>query len=104
MDTNTEIYTEHSHTSGYGLYISVWLGLVGLTVITVALAGINLAGLAVSVALAIALIKAGMVANYFMHVKFDNKVFKIFISVCIVIFLTMIILTFFDLTYRTPVK
>jgi len=68
------------------------------------LAGINLAGLAVAVALAIALIKAGMVANYFMHVKFDNKVFKIFISVCIVIFLTMIILTFFDLTYRTPVK
>ena len=104
MDTNTEINSEHSHTSGYGLYISVWIGLVGLTVITVALAGINLAGLAVAVALAIALIKAGMVANYFMHVKFDNKVFKIFISVCIVIFLTMIILTFFDLTYRAPVK
>jgi cytochrome c oxidase subunit IV len=104
MENNTEINAEHSQNSGYGLYISVWIGLVGLTAITVALAGVNLAGIAVATALAIAIIKAGMVANYFMHVKFDNKIFKVFIAICLVIFLIMIILTFFDLTYRNPVK
>jgi cytochrome c oxidase subunit IV len=104
MENNTDTNLEHVHNSGYGLYISVWIGLVGLTVITVALAGVNLAGLAVATAIAIATIKAGMVANYFMHVKFDNKIFKIFIAICLVIFLIMIILTFFDLIYRNPVK
>lgn len=104
MENNNTSHAEHPHDTGYGLYISVWLGLVGLTAITVALSGINLAGLAVATALAIAIVKSAMVANYFMHVKFDNKVFKVFITICLVIFLVVIILTFFDLTFREPVK
>ena len=96
--------TNHGQSLSYGVYISVWVGLVGLTVITVALAGLNLAGLAVAVALAIAIIKSIMVAGYFMHVRSDNKVFKIFIGICLVVFLVVIILTFFDLTFRTVIK
>jgi cytochrome c oxidase subunit 4 len=96
-----------SHTGAslnYGLYISVWLGLIALTMTTVALSGMNFASLTVPIAIAIAVAKSVMVAGYFMHVKFDSKIFKIFIAVCIVIFLTMIVLTFFDLTFRTDIK
>jgi cytochrome c oxidase subunit 4 len=102
MSDNTNTHT-HEHP-GYGLYILVWAGLVGLTTITVALAGFNLASLTVVVAMAIAIVKSLLVTNYFMHVKTDSPVFKIFIFVCLAIFLTMIILTFFDLTYRFPLK
>ena len=93
----------HEHP-GYGVYILVWAGLVGLTTITVTLAGFNLASLTIVVALAIAVVKSLLVTNYFMHVKTDSTIFKVFIFVCIAIFLTMIILTFFDLTYRFPLK
>lgn len=96
--TNNELHLT------YGVYISVWIGLVGLTAVTVALAGLNLAGLAVVTALAIAIIKSTMVAGYFMHVKSDSKVFKIFIGLCLIVFLAVIILTFFDLTFRVPLK
>lgn len=99
--------SENTHTQehpGYGLYILVWAGLVGLTTITVALAGFNLVGLTVVTALAIAIVKSLLVTNYFMHVRTDSAVFKIFIFVCIAIFLVVIILTFFDLTYRFPLK
>ncbi len=99
--------SENTHTQehpGYGLYIVVWAGLVGLTTITVALAGFNLVGLTVVTALAIAIVKSLLVTNYFMHVKTDSAVFKVFIFVCIAIFLVVIILTFFDLTYRFPLK
>jgi cytochrome c oxidase subunit IV len=92
------------HSLNYGVYISVWVGLVGLTAITVALTGLNLAGLAVVAALAIAIIKSTMVAGYFMHVRSDSKVFKIFIGLCLAVFLIVVILTFFDLTYRVPLK
>jgi len=102
MSDNTNTHS-HEHP-GYGLYILVWAGLVGLTTITVALAGFNLASLTVVVAMVIAVVKSLLVTNYFMHVRTDSAVFKIFIFVCLSIFLVMIILTFFDLTYRFPLK
>jgi cytochrome c oxidase subunit 4 len=102
MSDNTNTHS-HEHP-GYGLYVLVWAGLVGLTTVTVALAGFNLASLTIVVAMAIAVVKSLLVTNYFMHVKTDSPVFKIFIFVCLAIFLTMIILTFFDLTYRFPLK
>lgn len=90
------------HGSGYGTNIIVWLSLIGLTAITVTAAGINLGGLALVVAMVIATTKTALVMNYFMHVKYDSLVFKVFILVCVIIFLTMIVLTFFDLIYRDP--
>jgi cytochrome c oxidase subunit 4 len=95
---------EKTHSINYGTYVLVWLGLVVLTTLTVAIAGLNLYSLTIIVAMAIATTKSLLVANYFMHVKSDSRVFKVFIVVCIVIFLTMIILTFFDLIFRYPAK
>jgi len=101
MSNNTEASI---HNVNYGTYVLVWLGLVALTTLTVAVAGFDLASLTIVVALAIAVTKSLFVASYFMHVKSDSRVFKVFILVCIVIFLTMIILTFFDLIYRNSGK
>lgn len=103
-DTAHGAEESHKHFFGYGTNVLVWLGLIGLTALTVAIAGINLSGLTVIVALVIASVKSLMVVNYFMHIKFESRVFRVFILVCIVIFLTMIILTFFDLTFRNPIK
>lgn len=89
-----------AHHPSYGVNVLVWIGLLSLTSITVAVAGINLGSLALSVALIIALVKSFFVINFFMHVKFDNKLFKIFIGICMIIFIVILILTFFDLTFR----
>jgi cytochrome c oxidase subunit IV len=95
---------EKTHSINYGTYVLIWLGLVVLTTLTVAIAGLNLYSLTIVVALLIATTKSLLVANYFMHVRSDSRVFKVFIVVCIVIFLTMIILTFFDLIFRYSAK
>jgi len=94
----------HTHTPTYGIYVLVWLALVGLTSITVALAGFKLSNMTVITALGIASIKSVLVAYYFMHVRADSKVFKVFILICLVIFLVMIALTFSDVIFRNPVK
>jgi cytochrome c oxidase subunit 4 len=93
-------YIAEAHHPSYGINILVWIGLLSLTSITVAVAGINLGNLALTVALIIALVKSFFVINFFMHVKFDNKLFKIFIGVCMGIFIVILVLTFFDLTFR----
>lgn len=100
--SNTDEIHSEDHGASFGTYILVWLGLVGLTAITVTIAGINLGSLALIAAMLIATIKTLLVASYFMHVKFDTAVFRIFIAVCILIFITMITLTFTDLIYRSP--
>ncbi len=106
MDTNNH-HDEHNdghiaeaHHPSYGVNILVWIGLLSLTAITVAIAGINLGSLALAVALIIATVKSLFVVNFFMHVKFDNKLLKIFIGICILVFVIVLILTFFDLTFR----
>lgn len=89
-----------AHHPSFGVNVLVWIGLLSLTSITVAVAGINLGNLALSVALIIAIVKSFFVINFFMHVKFDNKLFKIFIGICILILIVILVLTFFDLTFR----
>jgi cytochrome c oxidase subunit 4 len=93
-------HNTESHSIGYGTYIMVWLGLVALTAVTVSVAGFEFGGITVLIALVIATVKSLLVGNYFMHLKFEKAIFKIFIAVCIVTFLIMIILTFSDLSFR----
>jgi cytochrome c oxidase subunit 4 len=57
------------------VYITVFVALMGLTVITVAVSTLHLTvGMAVGVALFIACIKASLVAGYFMHLISEKKV------------------------------
>lgn len=100
MGQNHNENQHHPESTGYGIYILIWLGLISLTVITVSLAGLNLTGLTVITALTIATVKSALVMNYFMHIKYETMIFKVFIAVCVIIFIVMIVLTFFDLTYR----
>jgi len=99
-DNPNEGHIAEAHHPSYGVNVLVWIGLLSLTGITIAVAGINLGSLALSVALIIAGIKSMFVMNFFMHVKFDSKIFRIFIGVCMITFIIIFILTFFDLTFR----
>jgi cytochrome c oxidase subunit IV len=99
-EQNTDSHSAENHSIGYGTYIMVWLGLVALTAVTVSVAGFEFGGVTVIIALLIATVKSLLVGNYFMHIKFEKVIFKIFIVVCIVTFLIMIILTFADLSFR----
>jgi caa(3)-type oxidase subunit IV len=65
-----------AHAHAARTYSLILLALLGLTVITVAAAGINFGSSAVNVviALTIASIKASLVALYFMHLRHDKPV------------------------------
>src|SRR5258706_13534279 len=89
----------HAH-GGYGSYIMIWLALVACTAITVTIAGLNLGAITLTTALVIAGVKSFLVITYFMHVKNDNAMIKLFITVCLLIFVIIMILTFSDLSFR----
>jgi cytochrome c oxidase subunit IV len=84
------------HIVGYGTYVFIWLGLIAFTGITVVAAGINLGVWTVFVALGIASVKSLMVMNVFMHLKFEDKIFKIFAGVAFATLAIFLTLTFAD--------
>lgn len=92
-----DTHVEHSH--GYGIYILVWLGLLALTGITVAIAGINLGGLTVATALVIASVKSYLVLTIFMHLRSESKTFKVFVFVALLFLVISFVLLFADYSF-----
>jgi len=67
-----------------------------LTVVTVAVSFVNLGGWNIAVALAIASLKAALVAFVFMHLWYDKKIFFIVFTSGLVFLAVFIVLTMFD--------
>ncbi len=92
--------SENKHITGYGVYILVWVALLALTSLTVSIAGIDLGQYTLFVALTIAAIKSYLVISIFMHIKFDDPIFKLFIIVSILTLFVIFALTFVDYSFR----
>ncbi|PLX69370.1 MAG: cytochrome-c oxidase [Denitrovibrio sp.] len=74
--------------------------LLFLTFVTVAVSRIDLGYLNVIVALALATTKSLFVILFFMHLKYENKMLKLFVFICFLILAIFIGMTFFDVAYR----
>lgn len=99
MSDNT-ITNEHKHTPSYGYNILVWLTLLSLTCVTVAVAGLDLGPYILLTAMVVASIKSALVINVFMHIKFDDPIFKLFFALIIFTLVVLFVLTAFDVLYR----
>lgn len=94
-DKQHDIHEEHEeHHVSYGTYTMIWLALVALTALTVAVASINLGNFTFFVAMLIASIKAMLVINIFMHVKYDDLLMKGIVIACG--FILLIIAVFYS--------
>lgn len=98
MQDNNSSHEEHH--IGYSTYLLVWVSLIALTSITVTIAGINLGDYTLFIALSIAAIKSALVINIFMHIKFEDPIFKIFIAISGFTLIVIFTLTFLDYIYR----
>ena len=90
----------HSHIVPYKTFTIVWLVLLVLTGITVWVAQYNLGAFNIWVALGIATLKSGLVVAYFMHMKYEEWLFKLALLAALAILAIFIGFTFFDVLYR----
>jgi cytochrome c oxidase subunit IV len=96
MDKNK---TNSEHTHSYSIYFLVWLALITLTGLTAAVAGINFGKLSVVVAIVIAMVKSYLVLTEFMHLKMEQKAFKVFIFVALLFLTISFTLLFTDYSF-----
>ena len=91
---------EHAHIVPYKTFTIVWIGLLALTGVTIAVAQYDLGALNVWVALGIAMLKSGLVVAVFMHMKYEDRLFKLSLLAALAILTIFIGLNFFDVLYR----
>jgi cytochrome c oxidase subunit 4 len=94
--------TAKEHIVSFRDNFSTWLALIVLTALTISISvfSANLVSLASFTALTIASTKALVVAYYFMHLKYDKKVYRRMIYLVIVIYAVFMILTIIDYLNR----
>ena len=100
MSDHADPHAGAPHIVGYGQYILIWAGLMGLTGATVALAGIELGRWIIATALVIASIKSLLVLSVFMHLKFEDRTFRLFVAVSGLVLLIFLVLIFSDYAFR----
>ncbi len=88
------------HVLPLKIYFGVAAALMFFTVVTYLVSLQDFGSLNLFVALAIAFVKASLVGLYFMHLRYDNKIYAT-ILVASLLFLTIfIVLTMFDTLWR----
>lgn len=97
---NSTGQSSHQHILPLNVYLRVGAVLFILTLVTVLVAQVHLGAFNLVVALGIAVIKASLVALYFMHLKYDNKFFAVVFLVAILFLGVFIIFTMFDTMRR----
>ncbi len=90
------------HVVSYSENFGTWVGLILLTILTVTVSVVNanLITLTVVTALLIASTKAILVAYWYMHLKFDKKIYRIMLGVTMTLFTSFMILTIIDYITR----
>jgi cytochrome c oxidase subunit IV len=86
--------------SAYRTYIIVWIALLILTLVTWGVSYINLGMGNVAVALLIASIKASLVALFFMHLRYENRLVWAFALVPLLFLALIIFGTLGDTLFR----
>ena len=91
---------EKHHTIPLGKYVLIWLALLVLTAATVTAAGLHFGQFSVLAAIAIATIKGTLVLMYFMHLKYEDRVFIIMLMLALFTLAVIMVLTFIDVSFR----
>ena len=94
------MHTETVHITSYRANAWVLIALLSLTLVTITVTWIDLSALTVGIALVIATTKAYIVLTYFMHLKFESSLFRVFVFMVMFIYFLVILFTLSDYLFR----
>jgi cytochrome c oxidase subunit 4 len=104
LDKAVSSTEEHSrHIVPLRTYLAVAAALLLLTAITVTVSYVPLGGYNVLVALTIAAFKASLVALFFMHLKYDRKIYLVIFVIAVTFLAVFIVFTMFDTLHRDDI-
>lgn len=103
METGHKNEEHKHHVTPFRIYYVVWIGLLVMTVVTVASSYVDFGYANMLIALGIATFKALLVILFFMGLKYEGQENNVTFFLSFVFLAIFISLTISDLLYRTPV-
>lgn len=94
--------SELGHVQPFKIYLSVFVSLLVLTVVTVLVSFMDFGALDLVVAMLIASVKAGLVALFFMHLKYENPFTWLYAAVPLLFLMFLLGGVFLDNPTRHP--
>lgn len=91
---------QKTHIVPYRTFLFVLMGLIALTLTSVAVTQISIGPFTVAIALLIATIKSSFVLRIFMHLKFENKLYTVVVFGVVLLIALVIFITLLDYIYR----
>ncbi|KPL14519.1 MAG: hypothetical protein AMS23_03200 [Bacteroides sp. SM1_62] len=91
---------EKTHIIPYRTFLLVLLVLLTFTFISIGVTSYNLGPFTVLTALLLATLKTILILTYFMHLKFDVKMFGILVAAVLALIAVVIFITFLDYLFR----
>lgn len=91
---------EKHHITPYKTYLAILGLLIVLTLLSVAITQIELSQWSTIAALLLAGIKSIFILSIFMHLRFDQKMYKIMVGLVIALLVVVIIITMLDFLFR----
>lgn len=89
-----------AHIVGYPVLFAIWAALLGLTWLTVGLSGTGMGSFVIIAPFLIASVKAFLVVDYFMHLKYESGFFKYILLVVLGTVVVVAWLVYQDIAYR----
>jgi cytochrome c oxidase subunit 4 len=96
-------HAKQNHVLPLSVYLTVVTALLTLTGITVWVAQYDLGPANLVVAMIIAAVKGTLVALYFMHLRYDNKMYAVILGSALLFLAIFIIITMFDTLRRNDI-
>ncbi|MDF1573217.1 MAG: cytochrome C oxidase subunit IV family protein [Bacteroidales bacterium] len=91
---------EKHHITSYKTYLLVLSLLIVFTLLSVAITQIELSRWAAAAALLVAGIKSTFVLMIFMHLKYDQRMFRVMVGLIVALVVVVIIITMLDFLFR----
>lgn len=91
---------EKQHIVPYRTFLLVLLALLAFTFISIVVTSYDLGPVTVLTALLLATFKTILVLTYFMHLKYDVKMFAILVAAVLALIAVVIFITFLDYLFR----
>ena len=94
--------SSNNHIVPFNIYIKVLSALLVLTVLTVLVSQMDFGFFNVLIAMGIATIKAALVLLFFMHLKYDNKLFPVIFLTGVFFLIVIFLFCELDIVTRIP--
>ena len=98
-----DTHTNEPHVLPLSIYLGIGSILIILTAVTVYVSFIDFGPFNLMVAMIIAAVKASLVALYFMHLKYDNKLYAMFFISALFFLAVFVVITMFDTLRRDDI-